>query len=524
MSADIARRRFWNHEKTPKDPRNPAETSRSAASELPDAYLFLGWTLDLRRHALSKAGEEHHLRVKTYDVLVYLARHAGRVVGKQELLDAVWGDVAVTEDSLVQCLVEIRRTLGDAQDAVKTVRGRGYLLDAHVETHPAAPPVVTPFRAPVSGAPSTTSQPTPERSHRPSRLWMIAIAGVLAVVVMLAVTQAMRRPQVSSSAGPQMTMSPEAREAVDEGWRLSRRLSRVDLQESRAAFARAIAADPGYAPAHAALASGLTALSVFGVERPADVLPEALTEGRRAVELDPTLSPAWTALGHALVQGAWDWTQGEAAYRRAIALDPRDHRPRFLMAHLLTGIGRTSEALSESLRGRELAPDSAQMAASNGIVLYWARQHEAARDAFRHALHLDRSATLAHFWMALNEVSLGDLDGAMTAALAARDEMANAPTWVIGYVHAAAGRRAEAVEVLGLLEAHRTRTYVSATEFAFLHAGLGQNDQALDWLERGFQERARWMEIIGVIPVMDPLRDHPRFKKILHAMNLPGGS
>ena len=65
--------------------------------------------------------------------------HAGRLVSKRELMESVWGDVAVTDDSLVQCLMEIRRALGDCQGAVKTIRGRGYLFDATVRRSPKIP-------------------------------------------------------------------------------------------------------------------------------------------------------------------------------------------------------------------------------------------------------------------------------------------------------------------------------------------------------------------------------------------------
>ncbi len=65
-------------------------------------------------------------------MLSYLVTHAGRLISKRELMESVWEDVAVTDDSLVQCLIEIRRALGDGQDVVKTIRGRGYLFDATV--------------------------------------------------------------------------------------------------------------------------------------------------------------------------------------------------------------------------------------------------------------------------------------------------------------------------------------------------------------------------------------------------------
>jgi len=101
----------------------------------PDGSIgrFLGVALDTRRQLLVRGDQDIRLRPRTYDVLVFLAAHPGRLVSKQELMDAVWGDVAVTDDSLVQCLMEIRRALGPAQDAIQTVRGRGYLLDATVD-------------------------------------------------------------------------------------------------------------------------------------------------------------------------------------------------------------------------------------------------------------------------------------------------------------------------------------------------------------------------------------------------------
>jgi TolB-like protein/DNA-binding winged helix-turn-helix (wHTH) protein/Flp pilus assembly protein TadD len=111
--------------------RNHDESA--ANSVVPSVCKFLGFTLDTERQLLVRGNEAVRLRPRTYDVLVYLATHAGRLVSKQELMNAVWGDIAVTDDSLVQCLMEIRRALGVAQDAITTVRGRGYLLDTTVE-------------------------------------------------------------------------------------------------------------------------------------------------------------------------------------------------------------------------------------------------------------------------------------------------------------------------------------------------------------------------------------------------------
>jgi len=95
---------------------------------------FDAYALDLRRCALTHGAQDIQLRPKAFDTLRYLAEHAGRVISKEELLTAVWRDVIVTEDSLVQCVKEARDALSDSsQRIIKTVPRRGYLFAAQVQ-------------------------------------------------------------------------------------------------------------------------------------------------------------------------------------------------------------------------------------------------------------------------------------------------------------------------------------------------------------------------------------------------------
>src|SRR5215831_13025231 len=97
---------------------------------------FGDFTLDLRRARLLRADQEVKLRPKPFDVLKYLVENPGRVVTKEELLQAVWPDSFVTDDSLVQCLRDVRRALDDdIQRYIKTVPRRGYIFDAEVTEH-----------------------------------------------------------------------------------------------------------------------------------------------------------------------------------------------------------------------------------------------------------------------------------------------------------------------------------------------------------------------------------------------------
>jgi TolB-like protein/DNA-binding winged helix-turn-helix (wHTH) protein/Flp pilus assembly protein TadD len=108
-----------------------------------ERYGFDRFTLDPGRGTLQGPDGEIRLRPKSYELLLYLLRHPGRLVGREELLHAVWGHVAVTDDSVTQCLVEIRRALGaDARRVVRTVPRRGYVLDVPVTRlgEPVQPP------------------------------------------------------------------------------------------------------------------------------------------------------------------------------------------------------------------------------------------------------------------------------------------------------------------------------------------------------------------------------------------------
>src|SRR5215467_7135491 len=99
----------------------------------PRALYFDKFSLDLARGCLRAGDQDIELRPKAFDVLKYLATNAGRLVTKQDLYDAVWPNVIVTDDSIAQCIRELRLRLGDGNHSlIKTVSRRGYLLDTIV--------------------------------------------------------------------------------------------------------------------------------------------------------------------------------------------------------------------------------------------------------------------------------------------------------------------------------------------------------------------------------------------------------
>ena len=476
----------------PNSGRNPDEVSVNASK-----LAFGGFVLDLARGALLHDGSEVRLRAKSLDVLAYLVRHPGRLIAKQELMEGIWPDAAVTDDSLVQCLVEIRRALGDDQAWIHTARGRGYRFDGDVR------PLVDSEVLPA--APERGARTSPDRVAAPSRgpAWLVAVA----VVSMLAVAAAAwafwdRAPGASPR-------TAEARLAYEEGERSVERRTRESLGQAIAAYERAIALDPTFAPGHAGLANTLVVRGVFGGARPADSYPRARAAALRAVELDPTLAEGHVALAHVQVQWDRDWRGAESSY--------------MLYALFLGAMGRVDESLQASRTAAALRPDSPTVGAVRAIVLFiGSRRSEEAIEQGRRTIGLDPAFSLVHFWQALALADVGRFDEAMTEALASRTGVGNLPAPAVGYIHGRAGRRAEALEVLRALEAARAQSiYVPATDLALVAVGMGDREAALTWLERAYNEHAHWMCSMRSVPPFDPLRDEPRFKALVTKMKFP---
>lgn len=135
-------------------------------------YTFGQFTLDVERGALLKDGVEVALRPKGYMVLAYLIEHHGVLLTRDELLAEVWPDMVVTEDSLTQCLIQIRKALGDTKkEMIRTIPRRGFIFEAPVTIHPHA-----------ESSESETIQQSWQENRKPSR-WSMIAAVVLALAI-----------------------------------------------------------------------------------------------------------------------------------------------------------------------------------------------------------------------------------------------------------------------------------------------------------------------------------------------------
>ena len=252
------------------------------------------------------------------------------------------------------------------------------------------------------------------------------------------------------------------------------------------------------------------------------MVPLALAAAQRALAIDDKLSEAYGVLGHIALNYDWNWPAAEAALQRAISLKPNNPRAHQFYSMGLASLGRTEEALAEIELARELEPTSVIIRANIGFTLYRARRYEEAVEELRNCVALAPESAYARyrFGLALQEA------GQQAAALEQFEAMLHLPgaevQALVGKAHvlAVCDRTKEARACLDRLRALARERYVSAYFFAEIHAGLGEVEEAIRWIDRGCEERAVPMISIQVNPKFDPLREHADFQAIVRRIGL----
>ena len=501
-----------------------------SASSSTAPLVFGSVVLDLQKRELTRKGRARPLRAASFDLLAYLAANAGRDISTDELTQAVWPGQPVGPDILARCLGEVRQALHAEASVIRAIPGHGFRFEAEVRR---ADPGTDPYGEFVEdpdaiAQPVTVTTSSPGRSNARTAWWLAAAALVIAAAAWIASTPSLtpaeaRRaaPAAEAEMAPQVTLNTQVVQLMVSGNEAAAKYTAAELKRARGSYEQAVKADPRYAPAYGALANTLAGLAALAVDQPKELLPIADAYARRAIELDPNHPLGWSALAQAHVHWTRNWPGAEAGYRRALALDPDTPSAAANLALLLAALNRPSEALEQSRTALQLDSESPFLQASAGIVQALTGSGGDALPYFDTALRLQPAYAPAAIWQASTLARLGRHDEALAAAQRARTAMANAPVWIEGYVHAIAGRREQARSVLQSLQAYAQGQYVPATEFAFLHLALGDQEAALSWLERGVDERSRGMDLLGVDPKVDALRGVPRFKALLASLKLP---
>jgi serine/threonine-protein kinase len=287
-------------------------------------------------------------------------------------------------------------------------------------------------------------------------------------------------------------------------------LERGELEQARMLFEQASRLAPDWAPPYVGLANYYTSLPFFTDLPPAEVLPKARAALVRALELDETLAEAHAANAYIRAYYEWDWRAAEQEFRRALELRPNYADAYFSYSRFLASRGRLDEAIAQLGRAVELDPLSLPLQANRALLHYFAGRYTLADSLLRQVLARDSTDTVAKWGLALVAEQQGRPNDAIAILQPLSGGSLNRQS-SLGHAYAVAGKTARARSVLAALQAAPAQGYVPAYYVALVHAGLGERDQALRYLERAYEERSTVLAYLLIDPRLAPLRADPRF-------------
>jgi len=321
-------------------------------------------------------------------------------------------------------------------------------------------------------------------------------------------------------------VDPEAYQLYVKGRYFWAKRNQESFNRAISYFREAIDRDPSYAAPYSGLADCYVLFgSSFDVggHPPSEVQPKAKAAALKALELDSSLADAHNSLAYVKLNYDWDWSGAEAEFKRSLELNPGYAHGHHWYAHLLFSSGRRDEALAESTRSLELDPLSPILVVHLGWHYLYTRQHDRALDQLAKALELEPSYALAHWYRGLAYEEKKMYPEALRELTKTKDLLPGnlAVQSDIGHVYAVSGNKSEAEKTIARLKQESTRTYVNLYELALIYIGLGQNDQAFDWLEKAYRERSDQLIYLKVDPRLDPIRSDSRFADLVRRVGIP---
>ncbi|HJP86458.1 MAG TPA: tetratricopeptide repeat protein [Gemmatimonadaceae bacterium] len=285
-------------------------------------------------------------------------------------------------------------------------------------------------------------------------------------------------------------------------------------------FEKAIARDPDFALAHAYKSTAYTELAESGFVNPEIAYPRAMEASRRALELDPESGAAHCTLGYLKGVYEYDWRGAEEAFKKSIELAPSHSDSYVLYGRMLAGLGRFDEALALQERAHELSPLAHRMDRIT-TLLRAGRLEEAvpkAEAAVEFEPGYDRArSTLGWSYFLNGNQSAGIAELERAVAVAPGNTL-----WLgqLGQAYAMAGDETKAREIIAQLEDFAHTKFVSPYHFAYVYAGLGDADRAIDYLEQAVIARTGPAYAIKSSFLLTSLHNHPRFHALLREMRL----
>jgi tetratricopeptide (TPR) repeat protein len=318
------------------------------------------------------------------------------------------------------------------------------------------------------------------------------------------------------------TADPEAYQAYLKGRYYWNRRTAENLKKAIEQFKSATDRDPNYALAFVGLADCYAVLNEYAGTPTSETLPQSKANAERALAIDGQLAEAHATLG-LVNDSSWQWGESEKEFKRAIELNPNYPTAYHWYSILLKNVGRNDEAVAMIKRAQELDPLSSVIAVNISRMYHLQNNYDASIENSLKIIELDPNFAPAYEYLALSYLKLGRNAEAIAAAEKAGDlsKRAGIALGDLGYVYAAVGKRAEAIDKIKELEEKYIRKEAIGQYIAAVYVGLGDKDRAFEWLEKDFQARNGKLAEIRWQIQFEPLRDDPRFKDLIKRIGLP---
>jgi serine/threonine protein kinase/tetratricopeptide (TPR) repeat protein len=282
-------------------------------------------------------------------------------------------------------------------------------------------------------------------------------------------------------------------------------------------FKQAVEKDPSYALAYAGVADSYVLLGWNSYLPPKEAFPRGKVAAMTALRLDPDLAEGHTSLAALMWLYDWHWKEAETEFKHSLDLSPTYATANHWYAEYVMTMGRQVEAIARMKNSQDLDPLSLIINVAVGWAFYYARRYDEGIEQLRQTVELDPNYPVTHWILGLLLRRTGCYEQAIIEGEKGVNLSGGSPLMraALAHTYGKAGRTKEALQVLDDLTKLAKQGYVAHYFLAGIHIGLGDNDRAIEYLEKSYEEHSHWLIYLHIDPSMDGLREDPRFQDLL---------
>jgi tetratricopeptide (TPR) repeat protein len=256
---------------------------------------------------------------------------------------------------------------------------------------------------------------------------------------------------------------------------------------------------------------------------PKEAFPKAKAAANSALELDPDLAEAHTPLAAVLWLYDWQWDNAETEFQRALELCPKYPTAKLWYAEYTMTMGRQAEAMVRFRNTQDLDPLWLIINVAVGWAFYHGRRYDEALEQLRRTVELDANYPMTYWILGLVLRKMGRYELAIAEGEKGVNLSGGSPLMRAELAHTlgAAWKRKEAIQILDDLMELAKQKYVPPYFFAGIYVGLGENERAIEYLEKCYEEHSHWLIYLHMDPSMDALRDDSPFQDLMRRVGLP---